>query len=86
MDGLLSSRAKKYKTREQIIEREANYFARSILIPEHLLNREVERIKKRDKTENFSGLSSDNTIELSELFVVEIAVMTMRLTELDIIG
>lgn len=74
---------KEYKTREKQMEREANYFARCILIPEILLFREIELYKSN---QGGYGMSSDDIQYLSNKFAVEPEVMTMRLMELDIIG
>ncbi|MDR2004144.1 MAG: ImmA/IrrE family metallo-endopeptidase [Prevotella sp.] len=73
-----------YKTREQRMEEEANYFARCILIPEVLLRREYKRIIENRK-HKVPGLNTDEIEQLSKLFAVEVPVMTMRLVELDII-
>lgn len=73
-----------YKTREQRMEEEANYFARCILIPEALLKREYQKIIENRK-HKCPGLNTDEIEQLSKLFAVEVPVMTMRLVELDII-
>lgn len=72
-----------YKSREKRMEREANYFARCLLIPEVLLYKEIEPYKSY---QGGYGMSRDNILNLSKKFAVEPEVMTMRLMELDIIG
>lgn len=72
-----------YKSREKRMEREANYFARCLLIPEILLFQEIEPYKSH---QGGYEMSSDDILNLSKKFAVEPEVMTMRLIELDIIG
>ncbi len=74
---------KEYKSREKQMEREANYFARCLLIPEILLFREIEPYKS---CQGGYAMSSEDISDLSKKFAVETEVMTMRLMELDIIG
>lgn len=67
-----------YTTREERMEREANYFAASILMPEFLVRKEVNLFQK-DLYED------ENIEELAKKFGVSKPAMTFRLTNLGLI-
>lgn len=59
------------------LEEEANYFAMCLLMPEHLVKREVEKIKL--------DLTSDGPLkQLAKTFDVSITAMALRLAQLRI--
>lgn len=67
-----------YTTREERMEREANYFAANILMPEILVRREVRQFYKDLNDEA-------NITQLAAKFEVSLPAMTFRLINLGII-
>lgn len=63
-------------------EREANSFAASLLMPEELIKKEIQRIEKRSKKELSIEELSD---QLAKKFNVSQVAMTYRLTNLNYI-
>lgn len=69
-----------YTTKEEKIEREANYFAANVLMPEHLIQKEIENIN------NDFLFEEDNIVEdLAAKFSVSKSAMLYRLINLGII-
>jgi Zn-dependent peptidase ImmA (M78 family) len=80
MDKLLFRKninANPYSSVEEAIEREANYFAANILMPESLVISEVSKL-------NPSKDDDDNIRHLAKKFDVSISAMTYRLVNLGI--
>lgn len=65
----------------QNIEREANYFAANILMPEQLVREKVEDIKRKTR----KPLKIVLIKEISDCFVVSAAAAEIRLSQLNII-
>lgn len=69
-----------YTTKEEKIEREANYFAANILMPEHLIQKEIESLN------NDFLFDEENIVEgLAQKFLVSKPAMLYRLINLGII-
>lgn len=67
-----------YTSKEEKIEKEANYFAANILMPEHLVRKEIAELK--------CDLHDDATIaSLANKFEVSSSAMTFRLINLGLI-
>ncbi|WBS73150.1 ImmA/IrrE family metallo-endopeptidase [Elizabethkingia meningoseptica] len=67
-----------YTTKEEKIEKEANYFAANILMPENLVFQEIEKLDK--------DLYEDSSIkELARTFNVSSSAMSFRLINLGIL-
>jgi Zn-dependent peptidase ImmA (M78 family) len=69
---------KEYSAIEMKHEREANAFAASILMPEHLIKAEIEKKEMKMLTEN------ELIEKLANIFEVSVPAMTFRLSELNI--
>lgn len=61
-------------------DKEANHFARAILMPEKFIRKELEK-QKKEKIRN----TEDSIKLLANKFKVSVVQMTIRLTELKII-
>ena len=63
---------------EKRMDLEADYFARALLIPEHMLQQSIDELNKNTSTEKAVK-------ELSKTYQVSEVQMTLRLRELKII-
>lgn len=63
------------------VEREANYFAMCLLMPEHFVRQEIKEIFKN----GIDILEDKNIKKLADKFQVSEQLMIMRLTQLEII-
>jgi len=79
--SLVTLRDKSLNEDKEIMEIEANRFATEILMPETLIEKEISKINKKDR-------SSLTTVikKLSDIFAVSQEMMTLRLNSLELIS